>query len=88
MLAPAGLSGAPLITQRDYLGNPSQVVGVVYSSTESYSVVQEAEVDAETGETTAEVRRLVPFGLAHYTTSLLELAGAATEERPLSEIVT
>ena len=82
MPAPAGISGAPLLT----LGS-TEVVGVVYGSSDVATVEELARVDAETGARTPEIQRIVSFGLAHHTETLWELSSLATGGRSLSEIL-
>jgi hypothetical protein len=86
MLAPAGMSGAPLLIQS--IGPVGlRLVGVVYGSMDSYTIADEALVDSESGERRAEVRRYVSFGAAHSLVSIHELRGRATGGRTLAELM-
>lgn len=81
MLAPEGLSGAPLMT-------PAwEIMGVVYGTIETAAIAEWASVD-EQGKRTPEVQRLVSFALAHHTDSLIDLSGPATSGRTLREYLT
>lgn len=78
MLAPEGLSGAPLMTLA------GEVLGVVYGTVETQAITEWAMVD-EQGNRTPEIQRIVSFAVAHHTDSLLALSGAATSGRTLRE---
>ena len=84
MLAPTGLSGAPLFFASPTVG-PRAIAGVVYGINETYSIAEESSVDPVTGEVSAEVRRMVSFALAHHTRSLGQLSGRATDGKPLDQ---
>ena len=79
--APPGLSGAPMIEM-----NKRRILGVVYGNNDVATTEHLAEVDSD-GSRTPEVQRIVSFGLAHHTATLRDLAGAATNGRPLLELV-
>ncbi len=82
MLAPAGLSGAPLIFR-----GSMQLMGVVYGAADSYSIAEESRADPDTGEVVPEVRRIISFGLATFSTILGGLRGAATGDEPLRAFI-
>jgi hypothetical protein len=82
MRTPAGLSGAPLLR-----GDGFEVIGVIYGSNDVEKIEEFVRVDPETGERTGELTRIFSFGLAHYTTSLQEFAGGATNGLPLLEYI-
>jgi hypothetical protein len=60
---------------------------VIYGSNDVQKIEEFARVDPETGERTPELTRIFSFGLAHYTTSLQELVGDATDGLPLLEYI-
>lgn len=82
MPTPAGLSGAPLVR----LGSRA-VVGVVYGTHDVSTIEERASVNPETGERSPEVHRVVSFGLAHFTQSLLSVTGPATDNLPLADFL-
>lgn len=82
MLAPAGLSGGPFVKRPG-----TNLMGVVYGSFDSYTIAQETRIDHETGDATPEVRRVVPFGLATYVEAFGALSGAATDGKPLRDLL-
>jgi hypothetical protein len=82
MPAPAGLSGAPLLTQ-----GTADVVGIVFGSNDLETVDSFKRVDPETGETHPEVRRVVSFGLAHHTRTLWDVKGTATGGQTLRDLL-
>jgi hypothetical protein len=79
--APAGLSGAPVIE----LGTP-RVIGVIFGNSDVATIEHFAQVDSE-GNRTPELQRIVSFGLAIHTNTLLKLAGRATNSKALAEII-
>jgi len=81
-MAPSGLSGAPLIVH-----GRREIIGVVYLNHDSYSIVEEATVDSQTGEIQPEVRRIVSFGLALHTNVVSAVRTAATSDKPLLEFL-
>jgi hypothetical protein len=82
MPTPGGLSGAPLVR----VGS-NKVYGVVYGTNDVHLTQQTARIDEVTGEAIPEVHRIVSFGLAHYTDSLRNLRGTATDGLPLAEFL-
>jgi len=82
MMAPAGLSGSPLVKKGSRL-----VYGVVYGTADVAQLEHIATVDPDTGARQPEVQRIVTFGMAHYTRSLHNLRGAATGGRSLSQLL-
>lgn len=84
MLAPAGLSGAPLLIHGH---NTNTVVGVLYGSHATATIEEIASVDPATGVRQPEIQRLATFGLAHTPLSLGALKGAATNYKPVSELL-
>jgi len=80
MPTPAGLSGAPLVR----IGS-RKVLGVVYGTHDVSTVEEWATVDPQTGQRTPELHRVASFGLAHYTSTLRNLTGRATDGLPLAE---
>lgn len=76
----SGLSGAPLIE----VGTKT-VLGVIYGNNDVATVVHCGSYDAESGKRTPDVERIVSFGLAHYTGSLLEFSTPLTMGIPLGE---
>lgn len=82
MPAPKGLSGSPLIRE-----GSMEVIGVVYGECETATIEEFARVDPNTGEREPEVQRLVSFCLAHYTDTLRNLRGTATEGRTLADFL-
>lgn len=79
MPAPRGLSGAPLVIRPG-----TEVIGVIHGVHDVGLMEELASVDPETGERIPELQRIVSFALAHYTTTLRDLAGPATDGQPLS----
>lgn len=74
MLAPRGISGAPL-----FLRNSGWAVyGVMYTVRRS-ATVEEIDVEAQTGERANDVRLVTTFSLAAHTELLHDLRGDATE---------
>lgn len=73
MLAPEGLSGAPLVFRPG-----DSVIGVIYGRHDATLVEEFSSVDTETGAATPEVQRIVSFGLACDTSSLFDLQTPAT----------
>ena len=82
MPAPEGLSGAPLIR----VGS-QEVVGVVFGSNDVGTIDEFERIDPQTREREPEIRRVVSFGLAHYTDALRKARGPATGGLPLSEFL-
>jgi hypothetical protein len=72
MAAPAGVSGAPLID-----ATTREVVGVVYGSLTTTTA--ERDIDARNGEVLPARQRTIAFAGAHYTSTLLEARGEATQ---------
>jgi hypothetical protein len=81
MPTPAGLSGSPLLRR-----NSREIIGVVYGTNDVALIEQFSEVDQE-GNRTAEIQRIVSFGLAHHTANLQTLSGPATNGKPLAEYI-
>jgi hypothetical protein len=73
MLAPEGLSGAPLVYRPG-----DSVIGVVYGRHEVGLVDEFSRLDPETGVATPEIQRIVSFGLACDTSTLFALTTPAT----------
>jgi hypothetical protein len=80
MPAPGGLSGAPLLKKPSH-----EVVGVIYGDHDVGTIDQLARIDPATGERTPEVQRVVTFALAHFTETIKNLQGVATDSLPLAE---
>lgn len=80
MPTPRGLSGAPLVRLES-----RDVVGVIYGTHDASLIEEIASVDPDSGERRPEVQRIVSFGLAHYTSTLRDLRGPATEGKPLAD---
>jgi hypothetical protein len=82
MRAPAGLSGAPIVEI------PSRrVVGVVYGVNEVGTIEQFGRVNPDTGTREPEIVRVEGFALAHFTETLRNLTGPATDGRELADFV-
>jgi Trypsin-like peptidase domain len=80
MPVPEGLSGAPLVRYQT-LASPTartEVIGVVYGRADVGTIEEFARIDAETGERSPEVQRVVSFALAHYTATMIEARAPAT----------
>jgi hypothetical protein len=78
MLAPSGISGAPLLDART-----GTVCGGVHGSLET--TMAETALDPLSGDAVAAATpRYFAFAGAHFTSSLHDLAGDATEQMPLS----
>lgn len=73
--APEGLSGAPL-----FLESTLDVIGIVYGNNDVATVEQAVEVNADTGERTPEIQRIVSFGLAVHLQALAPLAEAIEKQ--------
>ncbi len=80
MPAPRGLSGAPVIRTVS-----REVVGMVYGTRDTGTVEEQSRVDEETGVRTPELQRLTTFAVSHMLSSLLQLRGGNTDDRPLGE---
>jgi hypothetical protein len=80
MPAPGGLSGAPRLKKPSH-----EVVGVIYGDHDVGTIDQLARIDPATGERTPEVQRVVTFALAHFTETIKNLQGVATDSLPLAE---
>lgn len=80
--APSGLSGAPLVVH-----GSGEIVGVVYGDHGSYTILEEAAIDPQTGEPRPEVRKVVSFGLAHHTQIVSAVRTGSTGDRPLLNFV-
>ena len=76
MLAPEGISGAPLIQS-----STNRVIGVIYGTFTTQ--LAERDIDPRTGEYQPATPRYVTFAGAHRTPSLAELCGPATQGLPL-----
>lgn len=85
MLAPAGLSGGPVVRIHRVRG-AREVIGVVHGSNDVATIAELASVD-ERGERRPEVQRISSFALAHHTESLRNLTGKATGGRRLAEFL-
>lgn len=73
MLAPEGLSGAPLVYRPG-----DSVIGVIYGRHEVGLVDEFSRVDPETGAATPEIQRILSFGLACDTSTLFDVQTPAT----------
>lgn len=80
--APSGLSGAPLVVR-----GTREIIGVVYGDHGSYTILEEAAIDPQTGEPRPEVRKVVSFGLAHHTQIVSAVRTGSTGDRPLLDFV-
>jgi len=76
----AGLSGSPLIR----IGS-AEVVGVIYGNNDVATIEHASRVDPETGIREPEIQRIISFGLAHYTDTLREARGKATQGKTIAE---
>jgi hypothetical protein len=74
----AGLSGSPVI-RRD----STEVIGVIYGNIDFGRVVEFANKDEQTGESSTQVERIISHGLAIHTHALRSLTGTATGLVPL-----
>jgi hypothetical protein len=85
MPMPLGMSGAPILANP---GSPMGPVllGVAYGSHDSYTIAEETVIE-EPGYR-QEARRYVSFGWAHHLDSVMALRGEATNDRPLSDLLT
>ena len=83
MLAPGGLSGAPLMV-RSLAPVGLRLVGVVYGSHDNFTVAEEMET-SDAGR--LEVRRYVSFAWAHAWESVAGLVGPATREKQLRDLM-
>jgi V8-like Glu-specific endopeptidase len=79
--APEGLSGAPL-----FLAGTLDVIGVIYGTNDAIAIEERAQVDPQTGARTPETQRIVSFGLAHHTSTLLSAIAAPTDGRTLLDM--
>jgi hypothetical protein len=80
MPAPAGLSGAPLISDKT-----TRIVGVIYGDYGVAAIDRFASIDPDTGERQPEIQLLTTFALAHSLDTLLGATGPATGGQPLGE---
>ncbi len=80
MPALSGMSGAPIIR----VGS-REVIGVLYGRNDAETIEEFSSRDPETGARTPEVVRMTSFAVAHFTDTLRELRGQATQNLPLAE---
>lgn len=78
--APEGLSGSPLIR----VGS-GDVVGIIYGNIDVATIEHTAIFDPETGNREPEIQRIISFGLAHYTDTLRNARGKATQGKTIAE---
>jgi len=79
---PEGLSGSPLIKM-----GSKEVIGVIYGSNEVAAIDEFASIDPISKERKPEIQKLIQFGLAHYTTTLQNVVGTATDNKPLIDYI-
>lgn len=79
---PKGMSGAPI-----FLNGSTKIIGVIHGSNDISMVEQTRYVDPHTGESEPEIHRIVSYGLAHHTRSLINLQTSATSGLPLYDYV-
>jgi len=82
MPVPDGLSGAPLIRS-----GSKEVIGVIYGNNDVDTIDKFSSVDPETGKREPEIVKIVSFGLAHYTDTLLNVKCKATKNQTLKEFL-
>ena len=68
------------------IGPVYRALGVLFGNNEVAIAEHLTEVDAF-GNRTPETQRIISFGLAHHTSVLLKLAGSATGNKALADIV-
>jgi hypothetical protein len=81
MPALAGMSGAPIVRT-----GSTEIIGVLYGRNDAETIEEFGSRDPETGELlTPEIVRMTYFAAAHFTNTLKNLRGEATDGRPLLE---
>ena len=79
----AGMSGAPIVK-----AGSREVIGVLYGRNDAEQMEEFGTRDPATKERlTPDIVRMTYFALAHYTDTLRNLRGAATQGQPLADFL-